>query len=197
LKIQFFWQAKHPDMSAKSTTSLLKEPLTTRDRSQYRPGSELNHPAISSHPRFIKSRDIFEITTDNEDQRPLPSMKLLEMQWFLQRVMGMAGAADIPGWEEEDDDDNDDIELGIYEKVHDWMLSPADTGPMSALLPLPAHAESDPMPTSDIRPSSNPVSPTPTTPEPEPETMDKDQSAGGETSTHAGVELKENHEAAA
>jgi hypothetical protein len=44
--------------------------------------------------RRIKSGDLFELKTDDPDARPLPSMKLLEMRWFLQRVMGMAGAAD-------------------------------------------------------------------------------------------------------
>jgi hypothetical protein len=46
-----------------------------------------------SEDRRIKSGDLFELTTDDPEARPLPSMALLEMQWFLQRVMGMAGAA--------------------------------------------------------------------------------------------------------
>jgi hypothetical protein len=33
-----------------------------------------------------------ELKTDDAIERPLPSFKLLEMQWFLQRVIGMAGA---------------------------------------------------------------------------------------------------------
>lgn len=39
---------------------------------------------------IAKSGDIFELTTDDFDARPLPSVKLLEMQWFLARVTGMA-----------------------------------------------------------------------------------------------------------
>jgi hypothetical protein len=42
-----------------------------------------------------KIRPAFEITTDNPEVRPLSSIALLEMQWFLQRVIGMAGAADV------------------------------------------------------------------------------------------------------
>jgi hypothetical protein len=36
-----------------------------------------------------------KIHTDDPDKKPLPSFELLELQWFLQRIQGMAGAADI------------------------------------------------------------------------------------------------------
>jgi hypothetical protein len=43
----------------------------------------------------LKSREMFVLTTGDPLQRPLPSLALLQMQWFPQRVMGMAGAADV------------------------------------------------------------------------------------------------------
>jgi hypothetical protein len=44
---------------------------------------------------LYKPGQLLEITTDGQVKRPLPSMALLEMQWFLHRIMGMAGAADL------------------------------------------------------------------------------------------------------
>lgn len=47
------------------------------------------------HETRIQSGDFFDLHTDNPETLPLPSFQLLELQWFLQRVQGMAGAADV------------------------------------------------------------------------------------------------------
>src|SRR3954462_12571647 len=39
---------------------------------------------------------------------PLPSLEPLEMQWVLQRLVGMCGAAEWPSLDESDDDTVDD-----------------------------------------------------------------------------------------
>jgi len=44
-------------------------------------------------PKAIKSGQIFELNTTDPINKPLPSFKLLELQWALARVIGMAGAA--------------------------------------------------------------------------------------------------------
>ena len=49
--------------------------------------------------REIESGEIFELTTNNPETHPLPSWELLEMQWFLQRVVAMSGAAGWPQFE--------------------------------------------------------------------------------------------------
>lgn len=87
LTIQFFWQTKHPLVMP--TINLTTVPLSTRNLDS-NDGARLYHQS----DRRIKSGDLFELTTDDPEERPLPSIALLEMQWFLQRVMGMAGAAD-------------------------------------------------------------------------------------------------------
>jgi hypothetical protein len=46
----------------------------------------------------IQSGDCFELQTDDPIQKPLPSFELLELQWFLHRIQGMAGAVDVD-WE--------------------------------------------------------------------------------------------------
>jgi hypothetical protein len=90
LTIQFFWQAKHPLVMP--TINLTTIPLSTRNLESNDETRLID--CRQSEDRRIKSGDLFELTTDDPEARPLPSMALLEMQWFLQRVMGMAGAAD-------------------------------------------------------------------------------------------------------
>ena len=96
LTIRFFWQTKqHLNMPTINLTTI---PSSTSDLDQsdlgtFFPYRRLPGESPSKH-RLIKSGDLFELKTDDPEARPLPSMALLEMQWFLQRVMGMAGAAD-------------------------------------------------------------------------------------------------------
>lgn len=114
LTIQFFWQAKHEQI--KSAMNLLTLPPSTRDL-DHSGNSYLSNYRLPGDPR-IKSGDLFVIKTDNPEARPLPSAALLEIQWFLQRVAGMAGAADV----EEDIEEPDDW----YSERTPWM--PGTTG---------------------------------------------------------------------
>ena len=78
--------------------------------------------------KMIKTSDIFELTTNDAIARPLPSFQLLEMQWFLTRVVGMAGAAFPYGYGPEDwdyDSDGEVSNLGLDE-VGDDSLPFAD-----------------------------------------------------------------------
>jgi hypothetical protein len=109
LKVQFFWQKKQKDTQA--TMSLLTTPFSTEDLDQNEGAFDYGITRLTDirgpQPCYIKSGDFFELQTDDAMARPLPSFKLLEMQWFLTRVVGMAGAA-IPyeaGWGDEDSDE--------------------------------------------------------------------------------------------
>ncbi|KAF4631716.1 hypothetical protein G7Y89_g6415 [Cudoniella acicularis] len=73
--------------------------------------------------RLLKSGDIFEIKTDDAEVRPLPSFKLLEMQWFLQRVIGMAGAADVEEDIGEEEWDDEISNLGLDEIGETFFIS--------------------------------------------------------------------------
>jgi len=90
LILQFFWQARQPDVS--STMSLLTRPLPTKNLDNGN-GYRLATEYTPGHPKLVESGDLIAMTTDDPKTRPLPSFELLELQWFLQRVMGMAGAA--------------------------------------------------------------------------------------------------------
>jgi len=105
LKIQFFWQREVLDKQPKM--SLLTEPPSTQGLDGVTAANGARAKFLNVHGRLAKSGDIFELTTDNPEIRPLPSFQLLEMQWFLQRVLGMAGAAEVD--EDVLDEDSDDI----------------------------------------------------------------------------------------
>jgi hypothetical protein len=54
----------------------------------------------------IHSGDTFTLTTDDPESHPLPSLELLDMQWVLQRLVAMCGAAEWPWIEADDDSDH-------------------------------------------------------------------------------------------
>jgi hypothetical protein len=110
LKVQFFWQKKQKDTQA--TMSLLTTPFSTEDLDHNEGAVDTGELVLFDCRTKIplKSGDFFELKTNDSIERPLPSFKLLEMQWFLQRVVGMAGAAgpyDDEDWLDEDSDDRE------------------------------------------------------------------------------------------
>jgi hypothetical protein len=112
LKVQFFWQKKQKDTQA--AMSLLTTPFSTKDLDQNE--GAFNNGIVrlfNCRDKRIQSGDFFELKTDDVIARPLPSFKLLEMQWFLTRVVGMAGAA-VPYDEDWGDSDSDDAAV-LYE----------------------------------------------------------------------------------
>ncbi|KAE8446027.1 hypothetical protein EG329_012666 [Mollisiaceae sp. DMI_Dod_QoI] len=110
LKVQFFWQKKQPGLQA--TISLCTTPLSTE-------GLDCNEGAFDDGQiklfdykknKLIKSGDIFDLKTDDPIKKPLPNFSLLELQWALTRVVGMAGAA-FPYEPTSGDDDWDDSDV--------------------------------------------------------------------------------------
>jgi hypothetical protein len=124
LKIQFFWQKKQ---NTQATMSLLTTPFSTEDLDRNEGAVEHGTIKLFDHnkKRLIKSGDIFELKTDDVMARPLPSFQLLEMQWFLTRVVGMAGAAFPYGSEDWDDDSDGEVSnLGLDEVGDDSFADP-------------------------------------------------------------------------
>jgi hypothetical protein len=111
LKVQLFWQKKQQE--AQSAMSLLTTPFSTQGLSQntdvFKSVAKLFR---EDENNFIRSGDYFTLQTDDPETKPLPSFTLLELQWFLQRIQGMAGAADID-WPSLSDAGSDcsDVEL--------------------------------------------------------------------------------------
>ena len=90
--------------------SLLTIPFSTEELDQnegaYYYGNTMLFNLHTRKP--IKSGEFFELQTNNSDKIPLPNFKLLGIQWFLQRIAGMAGAADSYDTDWEDDSGNNE-----------------------------------------------------------------------------------------
>ena len=106
LTVQFFWQVPG-NYKIEDKVDLLTETPSSEGLDIVTKGSKrywLTRLENASTPR-IYSGETFTFTTEN---LPLPSMELLEMQWVLQRLVGMCGAAEWPSLDEIDDDTVDD-----------------------------------------------------------------------------------------
>jgi HNH endonuclease len=107
LTVQFFWQVPG-NYKINSQIDLLTEPassegleIITKESHGYGLARFENDRSL----HMIRSGETFTFTTKDPTNLPLPSLELLEMQWVLQRLVGMSGAA---GWPSLDDDDDDD-----------------------------------------------------------------------------------------
>jgi hypothetical protein len=111
LEVQFFWQEKQKD--TQQTMSLLTTPSSTKGLDQNI--GAFGGPAWLSRKdqKDIRSGDYFKLQIDDPETKPLPSFQLLELQWFLQRLQGMAGAADIdwPPYSDSGSDYSDEEEV--------------------------------------------------------------------------------------
>jgi hypothetical protein len=89
----------------------------------------------------IRSGQVFSFKTTEPEGQPLPSWELLEMQWYLHRLVAMSGAAGWPILEWDDDDNSIPCLNPIYadgnanitfQDVYEWIpspLPPLDPGP--------------------------------------------------------------------
>ncbi|KAL1884895.1 hypothetical protein Plec18167_001551 [Paecilomyces lecythidis] len=73
--------------------------------------SDLTHGNLNAklwngdRDKRIISGDIITITTENPETHPLPSFKLIQMQWVLNRGIALSGAADVTDEELEGEDE--------------------------------------------------------------------------------------------
>lgn len=98
LTVKFFWlrkESRPPNMNIYETPS-----LEGRDQG---PGYARLWKHETTNP--IQSGDKLRIETEDPENLPLPSWELLEMEWFLNRIAAISGAADV---EDDYDSDHDD-----------------------------------------------------------------------------------------
>lgn len=113
LTSQFFLQARHPKLiDSNSAMNFHDVPPSTAGLLESVPGSVYLARKLEGSVgllRQLRSGEIITVKTDDPVRRPLPSIRLLELQWFLQRIMGMAGAADVSDFAGNGLDDGYDI----------------------------------------------------------------------------------------
>jgi len=147
LTVQFFWQVPGK-YDIESQIDLLTEPISSKGLDHLENGCYLvRRDRDSTLFHCISSGELFTLTTKDPEKLPLPSMDLLEMQWFLQRLVGMSGAA---GWPILDLDDDESVRLtsghssnldDALERVHEWVAANEATGitpEMSTATPCPS-----------------------------------------------------------
>jgi hypothetical protein len=105
LVIEFHWLSRQ-ERKAGERMGLLDHPNSTRGRISQDEDEQLYRKETSRSSLAIKSGTRITMTTDDLDDKPLPDPGLLELQWHLQRVFAMAGAAD---WVDDDVDHVSDV----------------------------------------------------------------------------------------
>ena len=106
LTVQFFWQVPG-NYDNKNRISLLTEPTSSEGLEIVANGHFLHRLEDDGSTPRIRSGETFTFTTKDPKNLPLPSLELLEMQWVLQRLVGMCGAVGWPSFDLDDDDTND------------------------------------------------------------------------------------------
>jgi len=114
----------------------------------------INHETLE----LICSGDNISLETSDPGELPLPNLKLLEMQWVLNRVAAMSAAAEPQNdfRDDDSDDDSDDDRWGWYtmdmEEVSDLDLEGS-----SSTTPIPSSCSPTPKSSSPIPESPSPI----------------------------------------
>ncbi|PKY06148.1 hypothetical protein P168DRAFT_288110 [Aspergillus campestris IBT 28561] len=90
LKVKFFWL---PNFCFSRHVPMTACPKVPQDP---RCGPKNTKLWDCDTEKIIESGEEIILRTDDPEVRPLPSVELLEMQWILNRVNAISGAADIP-----------------------------------------------------------------------------------------------------
>jgi hypothetical protein len=154
LTVQFFWQVPG-NYNTESRINLLTKPTSSEGLEIVGDGyflSRLENNSSGPRIRPIRSGETFTFTTNDPENLPLPSLELLEMQWILQRLVGMCGAAGWPSLDWDDDifDNNDSWLIPDYtdcsvhnalKRVREWVGAEEAAGltpEISAAIPGPS-----------------------------------------------------------
>ncbi|KAE8352481.1 hypothetical protein BDV28DRAFT_148992 [Aspergillus coremiiformis] len=87
LEVQFWWL---PNLEFARRVLLTTAPILPRDLDHAPIGTKFFH---NDTERKIRSGDILVFRTEDPETHPLPSFELLHMQWILNRVVALGGAA--------------------------------------------------------------------------------------------------------
>ncbi|ENI05961.1 hypothetical protein COCC4DRAFT_60229 [Bipolaris maydis ATCC 48331] len=125
LELEFHWLVVE-ERNRHDRVDIMDEPLSSAGRRSagrgYGPLDRID-PDDDEYRKPLKSGTRFVMATDDPENQPLPDSGLLTLQWHLQRVLAMTGAA---GWKEEefgddDDDDKDGSGVTTRDNVGNWL----------------------------------------------------------------------------
>ena len=124
LELEFHW-LKRQVRDPKVMVDLLELPMSSRDLKESADGEFLCY-LDNGVPTRLVSGQRFTMTTDDPVNKPLPDPDLLELQWYLQRILAMSGAAE---WDEKDFDDDAGIMESWLEDEWEHRESSSSQGP--------------------------------------------------------------------
>ncbi|PKX98640.1 HNH endonuclease signature motif containing protein [Aspergillus novofumigatus IBT 16806] len=114
LQLEFHWL--RPVQQSSSTVLLSDKPSLEESLN----GIDKDIALYNSEGRLVSSGDKIWMKTDDPLDRPLPSVKLLALQWALQRLASLSGAAEaVDVLLDSDDEDNDDM-VRLYDSEEDY-----------------------------------------------------------------------------
>lgn len=105
--------------------------------------------AVGDEAEYVRSGHIFTLSTHDPIDHPLPSKELLEMQWHINRVVSLSGAAGTAEFEVDSDDDVPGSTAGSKGfQVQQWVDSFSDAYsspnmPSHAPAPCPATSSTE------------------------------------------------------
>ncbi|EZF30014.1 hypothetical protein TMEN_1411 [Trichophyton mentagrophytes] len=102
LKLGFYWLDKCQTGKSSDMVDLMDIPTLAHD---FRPKDIAICSSQDEH--IIRSGEVIELITEDPEELPLPDWDLLEMQWVLQRLTALKGAADVPDTILDDSDDSE------------------------------------------------------------------------------------------
>ncbi|OJJ44922.1 hypothetical protein ASPZODRAFT_144248 [Penicilliopsis zonata CBS 506.65] len=110
LNIQFYWL---PIRNLGPRVNLLVRPSISGPVSAA--GDKVTFFNLETDRR-VRSDDLITLTSSHPDSHPLPSVPLLEMQWYLQRIAALSGASEEDDEDYSDDDEDDGDTVPIWEE---------------------------------------------------------------------------------
>ncbi|KKZ68453.1 hypothetical protein EMCG_05912 [[Emmonsia] crescens] len=128
LTVKFFWLSQR---LPSHTIDILETPTLLPEDPAHLPKNFRVWNAETQ--ALIKCGDEIVLETHNPDTHPLPDVRLLEMQWMLQQLTALSGAAEVnDSFRPEDDDDWEDDAFSYDEYGYD---NYADESPEPLRLP--------------------------------------------------------------
>ncbi|CAL5871774.1 uncharacterized protein PFLUO_LOCUS6027 [Penicillium psychrofluorescens] len=109
MEVEFYWQPKQSHKPY-GLVDIAKEPGSSKDICSVDDLNVVLPTKDNDAFRPIESGHIFTLRTDDPVNHPLPSYDLLEMQWHLNRIVGMSAAAALFREDEDSDDDEEEEE---------------------------------------------------------------------------------------
>lgn len=123
LTLEFHWLSK----GRGDHVRLTQKPCVESSRGGPVNSRLIDHDSV----QLIQSGHRITMTTNDPVENPLPKWEIMEMQWFLNRIVAISGAAGVDSDYTEDDEDDLDQHFTLTGSYSDLEDAKFETGPFS------------------------------------------------------------------